>query len=151
MTRITLDTNVLFYAFDARDPIKQRQAIEIVEAAAVADCILGLQAIGEFYVAIIRKLKAPPTFARDQVKSFIASFETFASTANAHSVAAEEAAAGKFFYWDAVLLASAAQSGCTVLLSEDMTDGARLGTITICNPFAPAGLSSPARKALGLD
>jgi len=150
VTKITLDANILFYAFDARDPVKQRQAIEIIDAAGVADCSLGLQAIGEFYVAIVRKLKAPPSFARDQVKSFLASFETFGATPNAHSVAAEEAAAGKFFYWDAVLLASAAQNGCTVFLSEDMTDGARLGTITICNPFGPSGLRPRAREALGL-
>ena len=94
MTKITLDANVLFYAFDARDPVKQRQAVEIIDAAAVADCTLGLQAIGEFYVAVVRKLKAPPSFARDQVKSFLAAFETFGATANAHSVAAEETAAG---------------------------------------------------------
>lgn len=150
MTRITLDASVLFYAFDARDPGKQQQALDIIEAAAEMDCVLGLQAIGEFYVSAIRKLKVPPTFARDQAKSFMAVFETFLATANAHSIAAEEAAAGKFYYWDAVLLASAAQNGCTLILSEDKADGMRFGTLTICNPFGPNGLHATARAALGL-
>lgn len=150
MTRVTLDANILFYAFDARDPAKQRQAIEIIGAAAVADCVLALQAVGEFYVALVRKLKVTPSFARDQVKSFLGTFETFAASTTAHNIAAEEAAAGKFFYWDAVLLASAAQNGCTVFISEDMADGARFGTITICNPFTASGLSDAARAALGL-
>jgi predicted nucleic acid-binding protein len=150
VTRITLDTNILFYAFDARDAAKQARAIEIIAAAAVVDCTLGLQVIGEFYVAVVRKLKVAPAFARDQAKSLLATFNSFAATATAHRVAAEEAAAGTFSYWDAVLLASAAQSGCTVLISEDMANGARLGTITICNPFTPDGLSDAAREALGI-
>lgn len=150
MTRITLDANILFYAYDARDPLKQQQAVEIIEAAATADCALGLQAIGEFYVASVRKLKVAPSFARDQVKSFLVSFETFGATANAHSTAAEEAALGRFSYWDGVLLASAAQNGCTVFISEDMADGARLGTITVCKPFGAHGLSPAARTALGI-
>ncbi|HEY4124714.1 MAG TPA: PIN domain-containing protein [Rhizomicrobium sp.] len=150
MTRITLDTNILFYAYDARDPLKQQQALAIIEAAAVTDCALGLQTIGEFYVAIVRKLKVTPAFARDQVKSFLASFDTFGATANAHSIAAEEAAMGRFSYWDGVLLASAAQNGCTIFISEDMADGARLGTITVCRPFGTTGLNDAARKALGI-
>jgi predicted nucleic acid-binding protein len=74
----------------------------------------------------------------------------FAYSANALRIGMEEASLGKFSLWDGVLLASAAEAGCTVILSEDMQDGARLGPITICNPFGPDGLSAGAREALGL-
>jgi predicted nucleic acid-binding protein len=67
---------------------------------------------------------------------------------DAHRLAAREAAAGRFSYWDAVLLASAATVGCTTMLSEDMADGARLGGITVRNPFGPNGLSAAAAAAL---
>jgi predicted nucleic acid-binding protein len=150
VTKITLDADILLTAYDARDALKQRQAADLIEAAAVAHCAIGLQAIGEFYVAIVRKLKVAPSFARDQVKSILASFDTFGTTPNAHSIAAEEAAMGRFFYWDAVLLASAAQNGCTVFISDEMANGARLGTITICNPFGENELSDGARSALGI-
>ena len=39
-------------------------------------------------------------------------------------------------YWDAAILAAAQQSGCTLLLSEDMTDGETYGSVTVRNPFA---------------
>jgi predicted nucleic acid-binding protein len=47
-----------------------------------------------------------------------------------------EAAAGRFSYWDALLLATLGRAGCSVLLSEDMADGARLAGVTVRDPFA---------------
>ncbi len=149
--RLTLDTNILFYAFDAHDPHKQEQATRLVRAAAHADCMLALQAVGEFYVTITRKAKMPPADACREVDRLLASFDTFAASANAHRIAAHEAASGRFSYWDAVLLASAAEAGCTIIFSEDMKDGARLGTITVRNPFGAKNLSAAARTVLMLE
>jgi predicted nucleic acid-binding protein len=150
VTRITLDANVLFYAFDRRFPEKQKQAVEIIGAAARADCPLGLQAIGEFYVSTVREIKLPRPVAERQIGYFLQTFDTFPATPNAHTTAAHEAGQGRYFYWDAVLLASAAEFGCTVFLSEDMHDGARFGNLVIRNPFGESGLTEAARAALGL-
>ena len=59
-----------------------------------------------------------------------------------------EAAAGRFSYWDALLLSAADAAGCTALLTEDMSDGARFGRVEIVNPFAPNGLSARAQELL---
>ncbi len=40
--------------------------------------------------------------------------------------------------WDARLLAACAAHGCTHLLSEDLQDTMRYGSVTIVNPFNPA-------------
>ena len=40
-----------------------------------------------------------------------------------------------FALYDAMIIASALQAGCTTLLSEDMQHGRRLGPLTIHNPF----------------
>ena len=40
--------------------------------------------------------------------------------------------------WDAHMLALCAGNGCDVLLSEDMTDGARYGRVVVLNPFEPS-------------
>ena len=37
---------------------------------------------------------------------------------------------------DAAILAAAQQSGCTLVLSEAMSDGETYGTVTVRNPFA---------------
>jgi len=38
--------------------------------------------------------------------------------------------------YDSLMIASAIESGCSTLLSEDMQDGQTIGSLTIQNPFA---------------
>ena len=40
-----------------------------------------------------------------------------------------------FSFWDSIIVASALNSGCTILASEDMQDGIKLGNMTIQNIF----------------
>lgn len=148
--RFTLDSNVLVYSIDRRDPVKHAAALVIVEAAAALDCPLALQATGEFCVAAMRKLRLPAVDVKTRAGFLLTGFESFAYDASAIAVALEEAARSRFSFWDAVLLASSAQAGCTVILSEDMQDGSRFGSITVSNPFAAEGLSDAARETLRL-
>ena len=148
--RITLDTNVLIYAFDIYEGEKHQHCAEILRTAAIQNYPLPLQAIGEFYVASTRRNILTPARAKDEVEHFIADFETFPPSPNAYLLAAREAARGTFSYWDAVLLASAHDAGCDVLVSEDMADGTRPGAITVRNPFGPRGLNEEARAYLGM-
>ena len=136
------------YSVDARDPHKQAMALEIIRASVVRDCPLALQVIGEFYVATAAKLKLRPADARERSLQLLDSFETFAHSTSAVRAALEQAARSRFSFWDAILLASAAEAGCSVILSEDMQDGARLGSIAICNPFGKTALSLSARALL---
>jgi predicted nucleic acid-binding protein len=39
-------------------------------------------------------------------------------------------------YWDAAIIGAAQITGCNLLLSEDMGDGATYGTVLVRNPFA---------------
>ena len=64
-------------------------------------------------------------------------------------VAAMDAAAeGRFSYWDALLLATAAEAGCAAAISEDMAEGAALGSIRVVTAFAADGGVNPAARAL---
>lgn len=146
--RFSLDSNLLVYVYDHRDKIKQSIAEQVVTAAAARDCMVGLQAIGEFHVASTRKKILAAADASRGVLYFLSTFPTFQPTLDAHRVAAREAMAGRFSYWDALLLASAAEAGCTLILSEDMRDGATLGGIVVRNPFGPKGLSAAAVATL---
>jgi predicted nucleic acid-binding protein len=148
---VTLDTNILVYAFDDKNPLKQSICLDVLKAALSGGYPLAFQAIGEFYAVTTRRRILTPRDAADQVENFIRSFETFLPSQSAYSIAAEEAARGRFSYWDAVLLASASDAGCDVILSEDMADGTRLGAITVRNPFGPRGLNEEARAFLGID
>ncbi len=48
------------------------------------------------------------------------------------------------------MLASARTAGCTVMISEDMQDGATLLGLEIVNPFGANGPSPRATELLGL-
>jgi predicted nucleic acid-binding protein len=74
--RFTLDTNILVYSTDARDQGKQAIAAEFVRASAEQDCLLALQAIGEFHVVAVRKLKLLAADARTRGLSLMTVFET---------------------------------------------------------------------------
>ena len=38
-------------------------------------------------------------------------------------------------YWDSLILATAQDAGCSVVYSENMQDGLRIGALTLHNPF----------------
>lgn len=56
----------------------------------------------------------------------------------------------RFGLFGALLLAMAAQAGCTIALSEDMHDGSSLGDIVVRNPFVKEALAGDLRPLLGL-
>ena len=122
-------------------------------AAVGLDCPLGLQVLGEFYAAATAKLKLDAKDAADRAAQLIAGFDydSFGYSVHAVRAALEEAPKGRFSYWDAVLLASATEAGCTTIFSQDMADGARFGSIAVANPFRRNGLSPHAKAVLGLE
>jgi predicted nucleic acid-binding protein len=148
--RFTLDSNILVYSIDAREAAKRETAARVVEKAVRLDCPLALQAVGEFYVAATTKLRLEAKDAARYAELLIVSFETFAHSKTAVQAAMNEASKGRFSFWDGLLLASAAEAGCTHILSEGMADGARFGSVVIVNPFSGKGISAPAKDLLAI-
>jgi predicted nucleic acid-binding protein len=150
--RFTLDTNLLVYSVDSMAGARHELAIEIVDRATERDCNLTLQALSEFYAAVTRKRLVGPADAAAQVEDWLGAFRCTTASPTAVLTALNDAAAGRASYWDALLVATAAEAGCKFLLSEDLTDGASLGGVRVCNPFSSAGgLSGVASRLLGLD
>ncbi len=149
--RFTLDTNLLVYSIDNAAGVRHRIAREIVDRAVESECWLTLQALGEFYVAATRKGITPPAEAAAQAADWLELFPTVTASAAAVRVALAAAAAGRASYWDALLVATAAEAGCAVVLTEDMSDGSLLSGLRVHNPFAASGeLTDMARRLLGL-
>jgi len=149
--RFTLDTNILVYAVDAHEARKRGFATRIIEAAVGLDCPLALQVVGEFYAAATTKLKLDARDAAARAAQLIAGFDTFGYSVHAGRAALDEVPKRRFSYWDGVLLASAAEAGCTTIFSEDMADGARFGSIAVANPFRRDGLAPHAKAVLRLE
>jgi predicted nucleic acid-binding protein len=151
VSRFTLDTNLLVYSVDNSAGTRHRHAREIVDCAVESDCWLTLQALGEFYVAATRKGFMPPADAAAQVADWIVLFPTIPASAAAVRAALADASMGRASYWDALLVATAAEAGCTIVLTEDMSDGGVLSSVTIRNPFDASGeMANIARRLIGL-
>jgi predicted nucleic acid-binding protein len=72
--RFKLDTNILVYTVDSGDEERHRRAQEVIEVMLTQDCVLTLQSLSEFYFAVTRKGKLPPTQAKKQVDGWQALF-----------------------------------------------------------------------------
>ena len=146
--RITLDSNVLVYAFDESEPEKLPIAQQVLWLAHERGAVLTTTALGEFFWVMSRKAKVAPLKARRIMADLITMFSVVGYGVDALDAAALAVAGGRFSFWDAVLLTAAEEAGCTICFSEDMKDGARLEDIVVRNPFGPAGLSAAATAAL---
>ena len=147
--RFSLDTNILVYTIDARDPTRQSMADALVKAAATKDCILTAQAVCELYSAATRRLRMPPADAAEVCRGYLNLFHVVSYDGPVVERALAEAVGGRLSFWDALLVGTAEAAGCAVGLSEDMADGARLGGTTIRHPFSGNALSAVARRLAG--
>lgn len=144
---LTLDANILVYSQDVRDARKHAMAGELVRRMSESNAILTAIALGEFFTVTARKFTTPAE-ARRKVEDFSILVPVVEYGMRHILRAAGEVEAGRFAFWDAVMLASAEEAGCTICLSEDMADGARLGGIVVKNPFEARGLNEEVRAFL---
>lgn len=147
---VTGDTNLYVYAVDFRDEAKHRAAHALVVALRAHGGPVALQVVGEFYRVLTRRLSFVSWQAAQASRNLLTAHACFGATRASTERALAEAAAGRFSYWDAALLCAAEEAACTHVLSEDMTDGARLGRVEVVRPFGPEGISDRARALLSL-
>jgi predicted nucleic acid-binding protein len=92
-----------------------------------------------------------PADAAAQAADWLAAFPCSGGSESAVRTALSLAVDGRASYWDALLVLSAAEAGCSLALTEDMADGTTLGSVEIHNPFASGGgLTDRTRALLGL-
>ncbi len=107
--------------------------------------------MSEFYVAVTRKRLARHLLAAALDHDWLVMFSTVAPSANAIRAALACSGAGRASYWDALLIATAAEAGCTVMLTEDMADGSTLHGVRIMNPFIGDALPAAVLALLSED
>jgi predicted nucleic acid-binding protein len=130
-----LDTNVLVYAEDAADPVKQRKAIELYEEhRRNRTGVVSLQILQEYFVNVTRKMKLDPQVARRKIE--LLSTLDVAEPGLADILAAIDLhRLHGLSFWDALVIHMAKRAGCRVVLSEDMQNGRTFEGVTIVNPF----------------
>ena len=133
--RVALDTNILAYAEGVNDKKKQKQSLEIVKRLSTTTVVLPVQVLGELFSLLVRKAGKTPAEARSAILNWRNAFNDLTDTSVGVLLAAVDLAQDKVSFWDAVILSAAAESGCQILLSEDMQDGFVWKGVTVINPF----------------
>lgn len=136
-----VDTNVLVYRLDPRDPRKQRIATELLRAG-IAEGSLRLphQAIVELVAATTRPVAGgtPLLSAADahrEAEELLTEFDVLYPTEELVRLALRGAAAYQLSWCDAHLWAYAEHFGLEELLSEDFQHGRLYGAVRVTNPF----------------
>ena len=133
--RSFLDTNVLVYADDSAAPAKQKRAIALVsEHRRARTGVVSLQVLQEYFVTVTRKLHLDARIARRKVE-LLAEFDVATPDVVDILAAIDLHRLHGFSFWDALVLRAAKQSGCTVLLTEDLQTAREVDGVRIVNPF----------------
>ena len=125
------DTNILIYAFAAGD----RRSVR-AEALMAEGGVIGVQVLNEFTSVVRRKLSwdwAQVDAALAVISELMGSARPL--TADIHTHAVKVARGSTLSFYDALVIAAAADAGCRVLLTEDLQHGRKFGGVTVENPF----------------
>lgn len=139
MPPVLIDTNVLIYASDPAEIIRQDQALRTLKYLETARAgRLSAQCLAEFVNATTRSRQ--PLYSRaeavTQVENLLRSFPVFNLTPLIVLEAARGARDHGLAYYDAQIWASARLNQVTVVFSEDFNDGQVLEGVRFANPFA---------------
>ncbi len=134
---VFVDTNILIYAHDSDSGLKRERAVESLRVLwENASGRISVQVLQEFYVNATRKLGRP--VARSTAREVVSSYGAWVrepTTADTVLRASDIADLAQISFWDALILASAEQSGATQLYSEDLNSGQSIVGIKIINPL----------------
>ena len=130
-----LDTNVLIYSIDGKDPTKQVVAREIVVSAVRGGgFLISAQVLNEFSNIALLKLK----LSVEEVRKFVSFFSRIGAVSlesrwTDAALLLKQRYETQFF--DSLLLAAAQENGCDEILTEDLNDGQMYGSVKAVNPF----------------
>ena len=134
--RSFFDTNVLVYADDKASPTKQRRAIELVaEHRLEGTGVISPQVLQEYFVTVTRKLQVDARVARRKVE-LLAEFDVASTEVPDILAAIDLHRLHGCSFWDALVLRSAKQTGCSIVLSENFQHMREFDGLRVVNPFA---------------
>jgi predicted nucleic acid-binding protein len=142
-----VDTNILIYRIDPRDPAKRDAATETLRRGEESgELRISHQSLIEFVNAVTRpRSGALPLMVREnatrQVELFMLQFEILYPDAGVVRAALRGMATYGLSWFDAHLWAYAERYGLSEILSEDFQHGRYYGTVRMRNPFLAFGLA----------
>jgi predicted nucleic acid-binding protein len=133
-----VDTNVLVYPYDPREPTKGDIARSLIGAIQDRSAgVVSAQVLGELFRTLSRLMAGPAaTHAAAEVVEYYASFWEVCPLSVETVLEGMHGAIGyRLHFWDALIWATAKRHGLTLVLSEDFGDGWEFEGVLFRNPF----------------
>ena len=135
--RAFIDTNVLVYSYDSRDPEKQSRAQELLAGGIENETVvISAQVLGEFFNVVTRRIPNP--LSVEEAEGVIDLVSILPVVGIDISLVRRAIATHRRYgiaYWDSLIIAAAERAACTHVLSEDLNSGQSYHGITVVNPF----------------
>ncbi len=134
--KVALDTNILAYAEGVNGAAMKEASVDIIRKLLPDRAVIPVQTLGELFNVLVRKAGQSRKKAQRSMMSWYDALPVAETTAAVMLAAVELAASHNLGIWDSVIIATAAEAGCRLLLSEDMHEGFAWGGVTVTNPFS---------------
>ncbi len=131
-----VDTNVLIYARDPRDPVKQDIARDLIST--LEDGALVWQVSCE-YLSVVRKLKRSGINVEDamgDLREMLSRWRLLIPDWRVMEIAEDLRGRYSLSFWDSLLIAACIHAGVERLYTEDFDAYPRIDGLEIVNPFA---------------
>ena len=131
-----LDTNILVYAYDVRDPRKQEIAQDLIHRALDGEIAASSQVLGEFASTLLHKL-TPPVKPADLATLLQTLESIYLVPLDRHVVLRAVKAHDQYglHFYDGMIVATAERGGCQKIWSEDLNASQEYFGVRIENPF----------------
>ena len=133
--KVFLDTNVFLYAFLNQDVAKKAVAANLIaQSVNERNGYVSLQIVKEFCNIMVRKSGKSAA----EIEKAVAIFGMMQMVPGSLQLVRKALALRETYglqFYDALLLASAEQSECAILYTEDLNNGQMYGSVKAVNPF----------------
>ncbi len=143
-----IDTNILLYAYDASERVKQPFAVaRLGRLWRDGSGVLSTQVLQEFYSVATTKRHPPmsPAAAREIIEIYRA-WPVIVIEPTMIIAASALQEQHRLSFWVALIVQAAASAGAGTLLTEDLQHGATYLDITIVDPFRVDQRQGPSRE-----
>ncbi|MCC7078412.1 MAG: PIN domain-containing protein [Acidimicrobiia bacterium] len=132
-----VDTNVILYAYDTSEGDRHRLARDLVgRLGRRRSGALSVQVLQEFYVNAVTKIavRLSPDEARRRLRA-LGRWRVHTPMPGDVVAASVLSEGHQISFWDAMIIRSAAELGCEILWSEDLSSGQKIAGVEVRNPF----------------
>lgn len=130
-----LDTNIIVYANDRRNPDKQAVALDLIRREIREKTgVVSVQVLQEYANTALSKLGQEPAIILRQL-TLLEHLTIICPNPTMVRRAVELRALFQLSFWDASIVAAAEEAGCRTLYTEDLSDGQFFNQLRVQNPF----------------